>query len=76
MQAKAKPLIIKKCHLCSSLIESYAEVQKCPSCHHAFLPTNYCKKVHAKNSREFALLFDDSSELNEKDLIRGISVLW
>jgi hypothetical protein len=76
MNKRSKPIIIKKCHLCHSLIESYNEVQKCPSCKHSFLPSNYFKKAHAKNSQEYALLFEDSSELNEKDLIRGISVLW
>lgn len=69
-------LIIKKCHRCGTLMESYSEVKKCTGCKKHFLPANYFSKVHAKNSAEFEELFVSSGELQETDLIIGITVLW
>jgi hypothetical protein len=57
-------------------MESKEEMQKCGECNKSFLPTNYFGKVHAKNTEEFKNLFCNSDELQEDDLIRGISVLW
>ena len=76
MSKLRKPIIIKKCHVCGDLIEAYEEPKKCPSCKHSFLPSNYFKKVHATNSKDFAELFEESHELVELDLVRGIQVLW
>lgn len=68
--------IIKKCHICGTLNESYIEVEKCFSCKKAFLPANYFAKVHAQNSEDFSKLFAKSDELTEDDLIKGVTVLW
>jgi heterodisulfide reductase subunit B len=69
-------LIVKKCHVCGTIMESSSEIKKCSGCKKSFLPTNYFSKVHAKNSEEFDNLFATSDELLETDLIRGIAVLW
>ncbi|MCF8058776.1 MAG: hypothetical protein K9K67_05740 [Bacteriovoracaceae bacterium] len=73
---KKGKLLVKKCHVCGSLMESYIERKKCTQCKKSFLPTNYFSKVHAKNSKEFDELFSSSDDLHEEDLIKGISVLW
>ena len=71
-----KKLIIKKCHLCGTLIESTDEPKRCTGCKKSFLPANYFSKVHAKNSEEFDNLFASSDELEDNDLIIGLNVLW
>lgn len=73
---KSGTTIIKKCHVCGTIHESFEEVQKCKSCKKSFLPTNYFSKVHAKNSKEFQNLFCNAEELDEQDLIFGLHVLW
>ncbi|MBF0361887.1 MAG: hypothetical protein HQK49_12795 [Oligoflexia bacterium] len=40
-----RKFLIKKCHRCGSIIESYTEVKQCPSCKKHFLPINYFSKV-------------------------------
>ena len=73
---KSGKVLIKKCHVCGHVAESYSELKKCGGCKKSFLPTNYFGKVHAKNTQEFSELFSTSDEIHEDDLIRGISVLW
>lgn len=69
-------IIIKKCHVCGTVIETLVEARKCHDCGKSFLPSNYFGKVHAKNDKEYETLFQDSAELHEDDLIKGIHVLW
>lgn len=69
-------LIIKKCHCCGTLMESTSEIRRCSSCKKSFLPANYFSKVHAKNSQEFDNLFATSDELQDNDVIIGLTVLW
>jgi len=69
-------VIIKKCHCCGHLMETYREAQKCGSCKKSFLPSNYFGKVHTKNSEDFKNLFLTSDELHEDDLIKGMYVIW
>jgi len=74
-QKKGK-LLIKKCHICGALSESFKEEQKCTGCKKSFLPSNYFSKIHAKNSQEFSELFSMSDDMHDDDLVRGLSVLW
>ena len=74
-EAPAK-LLIKKCHACGHVMESSKEIQKCGSCKKSFLPINYFSKVHSKSQSEYEHLFASSYELNEADLIKGLTVLW
>jgi len=74
-QSKGK-LLIKKCHVCGTIMESEREHKKCVQCNKAFLPNNYFGKIHAKNSKEYDELFAHCDEVHEEDLIKGINVLW
>jgi len=76
VKKKTGKILFKKCHLCGHVAESYYELKKCDGCNKSFLPSNYFGKVHAKNSEEFSQLFSSSDELNDEDLINGLSVLW
>lgn len=73
---KRDKLIIKKCHVCGTLVEGFKEPKKCTGCNKSFLPSNYFGKVHAKNSKEFDELFSSSDNLHEDELVKGINVLW
>lgn len=73
---KISKVLIKKCHVCGTIKESYKEEKKCTGCQKSFLPSNYFNKVHAKNSKEFEELFSSSEDLHEEDLVKGINVLW
>lgn len=73
---KSTRVLIKKCHVCGNLMESLKEIEKCNCCEKSFLPSNYFSKVHAKNTEEFKNLFCSIDEMQEEDLIRGISVIW
>jgi hypothetical protein len=79
LQKKREPktlTLIKKCHCCGHLMESSTEPERCEKCNKAFLPSRYFSKIHAKNSEEFRQLFEESQELHEEDLIKGLHVLW
>ncbi|MDA8792297.1 hypothetical protein N9N67_03575 [Bacteriovoracaceae bacterium] len=68
-------IIIKVCHVCYRLNESYKEPLKCQHCHKSFLPLNYFYKVHDQSIRHEEL-FAEGHELHEEDLVKGIYVLW
>ncbi|MGB0455216.1 MAG: hypothetical protein ACPGJV_16025 [Bacteriovoracaceae bacterium] len=69
-------ILIKKCHVCGDIQSSFIEQQRCGGCSKSFLPLNYFAKVHAKNTREYNDLFEESENLHEDDLIKGLYVLW
>jgi cobalamin biosynthesis Co2+ chelatase CbiK len=73
---KKKKILVRKCHVCGEVIESYAEVEKCHQCHKHFLPLNYFGKVHATNSEAYKQLFEEVNSLHEDDLIKGLFVIW
>ena len=68
--------IIKKCHCCGQILESYKEPEKCISCKKSFLPLNYFDKIHNKENEDYKILFAESYLIEEEDLIKGIYVLW
>ena len=74
--ATADKVLIKLCHQCGDLNESYMEPEKCASCNKAFLPNNYFYKIHAKNSSEFKKLFLHIDDPREDELIKGYNVIW
>jgi hypothetical protein len=74
--SKNSGLIIKKCHVCGQIVESSNEVKRCPSCKKSFLPSNYFARVHESESEGFQELFQDSTELDEYYIIKGIQVIW
>ena len=69
-------IIIKKCHHCGFIIESFTESSKCPCCAKSFMPSSYFNKVHTKDNEHLNSLFSKSQDLDEKDLVKGLYVLW
>ena len=69
-------VLIKKCHVCGHLNESSVELERCQKCLKSFLPSSYFSKVHDKVNNSYKNLYSDVSELDEKDLIIGIHVIW
>tara|TARA_R110002072_G_scaffold534_6_gene3886 strand:- start:66007 stop:66255 length:249 start_codon:yes stop_codon:yes gene_type:complete len=74
--AQQGKLIIKKCHCCGHLNETFKEIKRCTGCKKSFLPANYFGKVHAQNDADYENLYANSEELREEDLVKGINVLW
>ena len=73
---KYRKIIIKKCHVCGHLSESFAEIKKCQRCNKSFLPLNYFSKIHGSKPDEYDYLFSEGEELSDEDIIKGIYVLW
>lgn len=75
---KQDKLIFRVCHSCGFCNETSVEPERCGSCEKAFLPLNYFEKVHASGakSEKFQELFENGSEIDEQDLIKGLYVLW
>lgn len=74
---KPRPrLIVRKCHKCGQVVESYQEEEKCLSCGKSFLPLNYFAKIHDHEQSKYHELYAKGHELNDEDLIKGIFVLW
>lgn len=75
---KQDTLIFKVCHKCSFVNESTQEPERCQRCAKAFLPLNYFEKIHGKKdpAQGFTELFETSDNLDERDLIKGLYVLW
>jgi len=68
-------LLIRYCHVCLGINESYRELTKCDKCQKSFLPLHYFTKIHDQTTK-YDDLFCESNELNEEDLVKGIFVLW
>jgi hypothetical protein len=71
-----KKLIMRKCHVCSHVNESQAELEKCSSCAKSFMPLNYFDKIHNHEQEKFQELFAQGHEITDEDLIKGLFVLW
>jgi RNA polymerase subunit RPABC4/transcription elongation factor Spt4 len=76
VKPSTEKILIKVCHCCNHVMESFQEPEKCPKCKKSFLPSNYFGKVHAQNTTEYRTLFSSSEQLHEDDLIKGLQVLW
>jgi hypothetical protein len=75
IQVQSK-LLIKKCHVCGHLNESTIELQRCGKCQKSFLPSAYFSKVHDNAGTKYKQLYSAVDEIDEKDLIVGIHVIW
>lgn len=73
---KQEKLILRVCHCCGYCNQTPVEPERCQKCSKAFLPLNYFHKVHSSKGEKFQALFEESAELDEKDLIKGLYVLW
>lgn len=66
---------IKQCHCCHFVHESAVEIERCQNCSKSFLPLRYFEKIHDVH-QTYQQLFSTVDQLEEKDLIKGLSVLW
>jgi len=73
---RKRKLLIRRCHMCGEVMESYSEVERCTDCRKYFVPLNYFGKVHAAYSEGYKQLFETAGELHEEDLIKGLYVIW
>lgn len=74
--SKNASMIIKLCHICGHLNESYVEVKKCSQCNKSYLPINYFHKGFDIYNGSYDDLYLEIKDLDEDDLIRGIHVIW
>jgi hypothetical protein len=75
-KTKAKKILFKLCHRCGHCNQGEIEPERCGGCQKAFLPLNYFEKVHQDKSAKFQQLFEESENLEESQLIKGLYVLW
>ena len=72
----SKKTLIKRCHICGHINESVVELERCHKCKKSFLPTSYFNKVHDNSGVKYKQLYSNVNEIDEKDLIIGIHVIW
>lgn len=67
--------LVKLCHCCGHLHDTSIEVDRCQLCKKSFLPAKYFEKIHDIH-QNFQQLFSKTEDLEEKDLIKGLMVIW
>lgn len=75
LKSKEK-LLIRACHSCLKLNESYQELERCTHCKKSFLPLRYFEKIHQHKELKWENHFSLSEQIEEEDLIKGLFVLW
>lgn len=73
---KTPQTLIRMCHMCLKLNEAASEIEKCHHCHKSFLPLRYFDKIHAKSQGNWSSHFDSIDDIDSKDLICGLFVMW
>lgn len=73
---KRPQTLIRVCHMCLKLNEGDGEIEKCAHCHKSFLPLRYFEKVHAQSKRNWTSHFSSIEDIDDKDLIKGLFVMW
>ncbi|MBI2519786.1 MAG: hypothetical protein HYV97_05200 [Bdellovibrio sp.] len=69
-------LILRICHKCGHANESVKELERCQKCSKAFLPLMYATCSDAKTTKEYKNLFQESSEVEPEDVIKGLVAIW
>jgi hypothetical protein len=69
-------MLIRACHTCMKITESFQEIERCSHCKKAFLPLRYFEKIHDFKGKNWQKHFEDAHDLEEEDLIKGLFVLW
>ena len=72
---KQQKTFIKVCHKCGMHHQSVVEIERCLQCQKSFLPLKYFQKIHDVH-QNYSELFSTAEELEEKDLIKGLIVIW
>ncbi|HLT22200.1 MAG TPA: hypothetical protein VKZ84_02115 [Bacteriovoracaceae bacterium] len=73
---KKSKTLIRACHMCFKLNEATSEIEKCQHCHKSFLPLRYFDKIHAKSKENWSSHFNSIDDIDSKDLIQGLFVVW
>jgi hypothetical protein len=76
LQKSKEKTLIRACHSCLKVNESYQELERCAHCNKAFLPLRYFDKIHNNKDMKWDQHFSFSEHLEEEDLIKGLFVLW
>lgn len=74
--AYKEKLLIRACHGCSKITESFQEIERCSHCNKAFLPLRYFEKIHDFKDQNWKKHFSSTEQLEDEDLIKGLFVLW
>lgn len=69
-------LLIRACHACQKINESFQELERCTQCNKAFLPLRYFDKIHQNKNEKWENHFSPTDQIEEDDLIKGLFVLW
>jgi hypothetical protein len=69
-------MLIRACHTCLKISESFQEIDRCLHCKKSFLPLRYFDKIHELKGEKWQKHFSDANEIEEEDLIKGLFVLW
>jgi hypothetical protein len=69
-------LLIRNCHSCLKINESYKELERCAHCGKAYLPLHYFDKIHHDKNTKWENYFYPTNLIEEDDLIKGLFVLW
>jgi hypothetical protein len=75
-QISKEKTLIRACHSCLKVNESFQELQRCKHCNKSFLPLRYFDKIHGDPQLKWENHFSLSEQLDEEDLIKGLFVLW
>jgi hypothetical protein len=76
LQKSKEKTIIRACHSCLKVNESYKEMERCSHCNKSFLPLRYFDKIHHEKDLKWENHFSLSDHLEDEDLIKGLFVLW
>lgn len=76
LQLSKEKALIRVCHSCLKVNESFQELQRCQHCSKSFLPLRYFDKIHNDKEQKWENNFSFSDQLAEEDLIKGLFVLW
>lgn len=74
--SKKPQTLIRVCHMCLKINESTAEIEKCVHCQKSFLPLRYFEKIHSHAKQEWSSHFSSIEDIDDKDLIQGLFVMW
>jgi hypothetical protein len=72
--SKRKKVIIKKCLHCEHINESFVELERCKKCKKSHLPSQYFNKIHL--NEDFKDLYEDAEEIEQKQFLKGIDIIW
>ncbi|HAZ12935.1 MAG: hypothetical protein A2X86_09105 [Bdellovibrionales bacterium GWA2_49_15] len=68
--------LLRICHKCGHANESVKELERCQKCSKSFLPLMYATSGEAKTTQEYKNLFQESSEVDAEDVIKGLAAVW